>query len=235
MFKNTIDNKETIVDKNGNTIVNLVSSIFGKKVIAMNSYNSVRLTEFFQMRPDKVSFNEYGTTDNAEFILKYSGISNPFSLDKDDVLIIPEEEQAKAQMVDIEEKETNHNQVRNYYKFTNKDYQSNSKSYDDLENKEIKSGVKDPTELYDYIVPYISEDGKAAVTIRNGRMYFGEDAGQSAGENQTVGTALDKKIQSLIDSTATAVADNCALNGLSLTDFVRASTKNANEQQQKDI
>jgi hypothetical protein len=61
-------------------------------------------------------------------------------------------------------------------------------------------------------------------------MYFGEDAGQSAGENQTVGTALDKKIQSLIDSTATAVADNCALNGLSLTDFVRASTKNANEQ-----
>ena len=234
MFKNTIDNKETIVDNNGNTIVNFVSSIFGKKVVAMNAYNSVRLTEFFQMRPDKVSFNEYGTTDNAEFILKYSGISNPFSLDKDDILIIPEEEQAKAQMVDIEEKETNHNQVRNYYKFTNKDYQSNSKSYDDLENKEIKSGVKDPTELYDYIVPYISEDGKAAVTIRNGRMYFGEDAGQSAGENQTnqtIGTALDKKIQSLIDSTATAVADNCALNGLSLTDFVRASTKNANEQQ----
>lgn len=230
MFKNTIDNKETIIDKNGNTIVNLVSSIFGKKVIAMNNYNSVRLTEFFQMRPDKVSFNEYGTTDNAEFILKYSGISNPFSLDKDDVLIIPEEGQAKAQMVDIEEKETNHNQVRNYYKFTNKDYESNSKSYDDLENKQIKSGVKDPTELYDYIVPYISEDGKAAVTIRNGRMYFGEDAGQSA-----VGTSLDKKIQSLIDSTATAVADNCALNGLSLTDFVRASTKNANEQSQKDI
>ena len=79
MFKNTIDNKETIVDKNGNTIVNFVSSIFGKKVVAMNAYNSVRLTEFFQMRPDKVSFNEYGTTDNAEFILKYSGIYNTFS------------------------------------------------------------------------------------------------------------------------------------------------------------
>jgi hypothetical protein len=27
------------------------------------------------------------------------------------------------------------------------------------------------------MVPYISEDGTTAVTIRNGRMYFGEDSG----------------------------------------------------------
>jgi hypothetical protein len=54
------------------------------------------------MRPDLVSLSMYRTIDNTELILKYSGISNPFSLDDDDVLLIPNESTAKAQMKDYE-------------------------------------------------------------------------------------------------------------------------------------
>lgn len=215
MFKNTIDKKRLITDKNGNIIVDFTTSIFSKTARGIDSYNSVRVTDVFQMRPDKVSFNEYGTDNNTEFILKYSGISNPFSLDKDDVLLIPNEDQAQSQMADLEEESFNAaDQVKLYYKFTNPDFKSDSKSYDDLANKVIPSGVLDPTETGGFTVPYIADDGTTAITIRNGRMYFGEDAGPTAADDysEQLKNALDQK---------------CAVNGMSMTDFVRASVKNS--------
>lgn len=204
MFENTIDKKQLIVDNKGNSIVDLTPSIYGEYITPVTNYNTVGLNETYQMRADKVAFAEYGTTNGTEFILKYSGISNPFSLDKEDVLMIPEYDIAQKQMVELAsvKKENTIQQVRNYFKYTNKDYKSDKSAYDELANKEIKSGVLDPTETNDYIVPYISEDGTTPITIRNGRMYFGED----------------NNIQSL--------ADQCIMNGMSLANFVRASVKN---------
>jgi hypothetical protein len=57
------------------------------------------------MRPDKVAFAEYGKDEYTEYILKYSGVSNPFSIDYDDVLFIPEPSEAEAQMEDVENQE----------------------------------------------------------------------------------------------------------------------------------
>lgn len=218
MFENTIDKKKMITDKNGNEIVDLTTSIFGHNVTGMSDYNMVRLSKTYQMRADKVSFAEYGNIEETEFILKYSGISNPFSLDKDDVLLIPNIQQAKAQMVDLEDEEKKDKtaQIRNYFKFTNKDFKSNSDSYDKFANKEIPSGIKSATPNADYIVPYISDDGTAAITVRGGRVYFGEDNA----------TAASNVVQAVIDSAASAIADQCAINGLTLADFVRASRKN---------
>ena len=104
MFSNTIDKKKQIVDNNGNTIVDLTETIFGNYVTGSGmNINSVKLNEDYAMRPDKVSFAEYGTIDNTEYILKYSGISNPFSMDRDDVLMIPDEVMANNQMKVMEE------------------------------------------------------------------------------------------------------------------------------------
>jgi hypothetical protein len=41
------------------------------------------------MRPDLVAISEYGNVDYTEYILKYTGICNPFALDDDDILMIP--------------------------------------------------------------------------------------------------------------------------------------------------
>jgi len=45
----------------------------------------------------------------------------------------------------------------------------------------IPSGVIDPTRIQNrtgnVMVPYISEDGRTSVSVRNGYVYFGEDSG----------------------------------------------------------
>ena len=167
------------------------------------------------MRADKVAWNEYGSDEYTEYILKYSGVSNPFSIDKDDVLFIPNTTEADAQMQKTEEKQQDTTkQVQTYYKFTNKDFKSDSASYDNLANKVIPSGVLSPEENGGFMVPYISDQG-TSITIKNGRMYFGTDAGNIASPEEyaeQLATALDKK---------------CITNGMSLTDFVRASIVNA--------
>ena len=107
-------------------------------------------------------------------------------------------------------------QVQAYYKFTNTDYKSSDKTYNDLANKKIQSGVLNPDENGGFTVPYISDQG-SAITIKNGRMYFGTDAGDVAmPDNKNLATKLDEK---------------CAINGMSLTDFVRASIVNAGKKE----
>jgi hypothetical protein len=139
------------------------------------------MTNFYEMRPDLVANAEYGNTDSAEFILKFSGISNPFTLSNEDILMIPNEGEAISKTTQVEadheENDVREQQVRNFYKYVNQDYKSDSTSYDKLKETEMKSAVVPNTLQGDYMVPYISEDGTTAVTIRNGRMYFGEDSG----------------------------------------------------------
>lgn len=215
MFTNTIDKKPTVIDKNGNVIIDLTKSIFSPGARGLNGYQTVKLNSHYQMRADKVAFAEYGRDDYTEYILKYSGVSNPFSIDQDDILFIPEPEEAKSQMADVENITNDiQKQVQTYYKFTNKDFKSDSKSYDNLANKKIPSGIPTSEENDGFMVPYISDQG-TAITIKNGRMYFGTDAGN-------ISTPED-----YAEKLATALDEKCATNGMSLTDFVRASIVNA--------
>lgn len=228
MFTHSIDEKPHITDNNGNEIVDLAVSMFKETAGQINSYQIKRMNSLFEMRPDLVSNVEYGTTKDTEFILKYSGISNPFSLKDDDILMIPNEDEAEARTNDLGTAENNtaiETQIRNMFKFVNQDYKKNSASYDNLKKKEIKSAVQNDLENGEYIVPYISEDGTTAVTIRNGRMYFGEDSGlATANIIKASTTNLDQKIQEVIDNTATALSDaNCQYNGLTMAQFVRAN------------
>lgn len=228
MFRHSLDDKPHIIDNNGNDIINLAVSMFKAEAGQINSYKVKRMTSFYEMRPDLVSNAEYGNIHDTEFILKYSGISNPFSLKDDDLLMIPNEDEANAKTAEHAtegEQRTRETQIRNFYKFVNPDYKRDESSYDNLKKKEIKSAVQDTLESGDYIVPYISEDGQTAVTIRNGRMYFGEDTGLNVANIIKASTTnMDQKIQAVIDSTATALSDaNCQYNGVTMANFVRSN------------
>lgn len=232
MFKYTIDEKKQITDYKGNQIVDLCKNVFSKGA-QIRDYKIVRMSDMFHMRPDLVSQAMYNDDQFAEFILKFSGISNPFTLDDDDVLMIPNEEQAVGMMAANNENEAGNDsdgviaQIQNFYKFVNQEYKSDKTSYDNLKNKDIPSGVLSPeTTSGSYMVPYISEDGRTAVTIRNGRMYFGEDTGlniatQSNGLNND---ATTKSVQSILNDAMTSLSDkNCIYNGTSLADFIRSN------------
>ena len=56
---------------------------------------TVRVTEDYAMRPDLISYFAYGTDQYTDIILKFNGISNPFSLEVGTLLLIPKMPDAK--------------------------------------------------------------------------------------------------------------------------------------------
>lgn len=185
----------------------------------------------------------YDTDEFTEFILKFGGISNPFTLADDDVLLIPNEAQAVGMMADNSGEEDGMDtasgtmaQIRNFFKFVNTEYQSDKTSYEALKAMKIPSGVIDTTARQGMLPPYISEDGRTAVTIRGSRVYFGEDTGMNIAGDQTgnvqttaaggTGT-VTKSVQSILNSAITSLSDsNCLYNGMTLADFFRGNVVN---------
>ena len=66
----------------------------------------------------------------------------------------------------------------------------------------IPSGVIDTNKQKDFLVPYISEDGRTSITIRNNKVYFGEDSGMTSADQlarATTGDTVTKTVQSIIE------------------------------------
>lgn len=194
------------------------------------------MSDVYHMRPDLVSQMMYDTEDYTEFVLKFAGISNPFTLDDDDVLLIPNDSQAVGMMADNKHEMNGAAdgvssgtmaQIRNFFKFVNTEYQSDRSSYDRLKATKIPSGVIDTTAQQELEPPYISEDGKTAVTIRNGRVYFGEDSGMQIA-SQAAGTqSVTRSVQNILDNALTSLSDtNCLYNGMTLADWFRGNVVN---------
>lgn len=238
MFKYTIDSKPFITDSNGNTIVDFVTPLFNKNSTGVNDYKIKRVSsEKYEMRPDLVSFAMYGDIDMAEYILKFTGISNPFTLSKDDILKIPNDTEVYGMMAanhpedNTETNKSTEASIRNnfrYYDPTLNKYDKNGESYKELAKKKIPSGIIKPSNPSNVMVPYISEDGRTAVTIRNGKVYFGENSGLNiAGTSGTKQKNIIDTIHTAINNTITDLSDsNCIYNGTNLSDFVRANFNN---------
>lgn len=240
MFEYTIDKKPQITDRNGNTIINFVTPLFNKNSTGVQDYMIRRIgSEKYEMRPDLVSFAMYGDTDKTEYILKFSGISNPFTLDGDDVLKIPNDQEVYGMMAvnspdnSVEDTRAREARVRNNFKYydpTLNNYNKNGESYRNLADKKIPSGIIDKGKIQNrtgnIMVPYIAEDGRTSITIRNGRVYFGTNSGIASASSDTIrqATNMTSTIQQALDRAATKLSDsNCLYNGTNLADFVRSN------------
>ena len=86
---NLINSKPTI-KHNGITYQDLLSSTFNKE----SYYNPTILVvnKYYVARPDLISLAVYGDDKYADVICKINGISNPFELNEDTVLMIPDVE-----------------------------------------------------------------------------------------------------------------------------------------------
>lgn len=202
MFQHTLDSRKEIVDWEGNRLIDLFPSVFDFKSNQIENYNVYKVTENFVCRPDLVSLRYYGTTEKTEYILLYNGISNPFSLDKDDILMVPNPAQADAQMKNFNSESTSMNQfglnrtlaIKNAYKYISekKFPKANANLAFDTSNigdTSTKRGL--PT--------YEVDTDAAAVVVRNGRVYFGQNSGLlSASDIPT--TNIDTKIEQLVNS-----------------------------------
>jgi hypothetical protein len=88
MIRSKLLSKKTeIINSIGMAVTNLIQSTF-KYPNAKARSSMSRVNEFEKMRPDLMSNRVYGTQDGWDLLLKYNGISNPFSLNEGDLLYV---------------------------------------------------------------------------------------------------------------------------------------------------
>ena len=90
MFVNSIDTKEFFIRPDGEKIRDLTQTMFELKSKNYISYNVYKVPKDYVMRADLISKSVYNNSLYAEIILKYNGISNPYSIDEGDVILIPD-------------------------------------------------------------------------------------------------------------------------------------------------
>lgn len=232
MFSHTLDDKPLIKDPNGKYMLDLTTSYFADNANTITSYSVKRISNYHEMRPDLVALAEYNDTDETETILKFTGISNPFILKSDDVMILPNRSEAHSRLR-VNNPETNRDEqekteilIQNFYKYINTDYKKDFSSYYAIENMRIPSGVINEKDLPDYKVPYISEEGEA-VTIKNGRLYFGENAGLRTTAQIDAAAmstnSIDAAVRNIVNSTLSSLDSQCLYNGTPVTELQKAN------------
>lgn len=237
MFEATIDNKPKTMDPNGNEIVDLTTPIFRNNE-KITSYRLRRVPSDFAMRPDLEAFVELGSIDHTEYIMMFNAVGNPFSIDKDDVLLIPNLIEAQGLVYsytdqyslggDPNDASIQDLLVRNYYKHSRRHNTVDMSSYDKFEDTAIPSGNPDFDDKYnaqgESTVPYLLGKNETAVKIKNGRIYLTEGSGTPQIDTSEITSAnIDAKIQSIICGVGTDLSDsNCVYNGSNLADFIKA-------------
>ena len=200
MFARTLDSKGTYKIDQDTEVIDLADGIFDPNKAMTQICSIYKVRKEYEMRPDLVSAALYGTTDYTEMILKYSLISNPFAIEKDDLIY-------GASMADIYNpvKDTAidstgvFDEVKNYHKYIDKN-KVPEKPGSDKVNISIPSSSRDSE-------ANISKTGDTGLTIKNGKIYFGD---------------IDDQITK-VDSSIV----NCATNGTSLGEFLNAALRNS--------
>ncbi len=87
-----LNKKPFITDKKTNEkYYDLLSQTFKGELDKTNlDYNLIVVNKYYIARPDLISLAVYGDDKYADAICKINDISNPFELNEDDVLIIPD-------------------------------------------------------------------------------------------------------------------------------------------------
>lgn len=172
MFANSLDNKPVIPGKNGEMIRDLTQTMFDFTTNSFVPLTAYKVPPDFAMRPDLISQAVYNNTTYAEYILKYNGYSNPYTIDENDVIIIPDLNLAKQNTKTVGSAANDAEKIRNGYKYIDptkvpkKDEQTNN-----FDSRTIQEGA---------LPANIAQEGEQQITVRNGRVYFGENIGQSA-------------------------------------------------------
>jgi len=86
----TILNKKVFTKLNGEVVVNLIIRSVSFLGIKTNSGTNYQVTDETSMRSDLISQYYYQDSSFCDLLLKYNGYSNPFAIDTNDIIKIPE-------------------------------------------------------------------------------------------------------------------------------------------------
>ena len=121
------------INKNNDTYIDLMSDSFNMSSVAFNG-QVIIVNKYYVARPDLVSLAIYGTDDYADIICKINGISNPFELNENDILFLPDIEfirncckqsSSKSEIVETEDEILTPKKTNNFQKKKNERRSSN--------------------------------------------------------------------------------------------------------------
>lgn len=173
---------------NGDRVVDLISSTFSfeKDRGTVEGYLLVQKEEV--MRPDLLSVRIYGDQQYYEALLKYNGISNPFSIDYNDILVAPSfnslDRMLSSPKTVIDKGAQKKDPIE--------DKLLNPKTVKDKKRLEsLKDRVKE------LVPPNVNTTGNKNVKVRDGKVIFGEDVTQINKDNCPVPISRARLIQQL--------------------------------------
>lgn len=242
MFKYTIDNKSIFIRNDNVKLKDLGETIFNasKGNAILNKYMS---NEEMVMRPDKISISALGNDDYTEMILKYNNVCNPFSVDKDEVFLIPTLESVYSD-ANTTEKETTivENQaydtsiinvsdasgttedtetlIRNYHKYSNRQTASLLTTASGYVNVSIPTTIE-------YNEPNMTKEGSKSIRIVNGVVQLGTDTGLNiaglTGDTSMTGVDVSALTGGTISSLSGLTEEDASTNATAIANAALAS------------
>jgi hypothetical protein len=146
-------------------------------IIPMNSQ--------LEMRPDLLSRVGYGNEQFWDLVLKFNGVSNPFSIAADDVFLMPSLEDMREQLSPPGVQNVIADSVRKQYIDTSKKSKQDPK-LEQIEKKRREAQRKKAegvgVQSVSNLPPNIAEQGDREIVVKGGKVFFGPDISKNKQE-----------------------------------------------------
>jgi hypothetical protein len=153
---------------NGQSVLDLVSPSMNNTIVP-NYTKAVITTEEMVMRPDLAAQMYCGSHNKVGILLKVNSISNPFSVDANELLLIPDR-QTMDDLAKPRDKPIN-TEARNSFRKQLQDRISQVSN----SRKEYLNAVNISTEAQ--LPPNVTQEGQEQFKVVDGKLIFGSDIG----------------------------------------------------------
>jgi hypothetical protein len=163
LFIETLNKKRYFTKPNGDTVLDLTYSSVDMSGDNPTEVNIIMVAEDIAMRPDAIAKAVYGDDGKLDLLLKYNGISNPFSIQAGDVLVIPDPYMMASKIkLPVADDTSEYNEQISEFKYITE--QSDNVR---LELLKRKSSQRLP--------PNANQPGDTNIKYKDGKIVFGED------------------------------------------------------------
>lgn len=183
--------KKNFITKVGDKIDDLVSSTF-KYADRLAGVSPTLVADEEEMRPDKVANRVYSDSSLWDSLLKFNGVSNPFSISQGEVFFIPPMQALMGCLVAPrivpekgEQRDLNANEKKLIRPTTNKD----AKMLEALRKK-----------VSEVVPPNVNKTGVKNVITRDGIVVFGANASQAQRSDSNGSLSRSRVIDKLNNS-----------------------------------
>lgn len=186
-FPKTLYAKGEILNAFGQQIIDFLQKTFEPSGF-VNIFQWMTVTKELEMRPDVISKIIYKSVDSMEIFLKFNGISNPFTIEENDLLIFPELRGAASQFKNqkyIDRK----NDVRSQYLDSTKSPNVDPRLQQFSQRVKPKASL-DGREFA--LPPNFAGFGDKEITIEGGKIKFGANVTSKNPKNVITKEPLSK-------------------------------------------